>query len=531
MSKRILILSANPKGTSALDLNIEIREIRQVLKGSDYILETRGAVRPADLQQALLEVQPQIVHFCGHGEGTEGLVLVGDRGKIKFASTKALANLFKIFQDSIECIVLNACYTKVQATAISNHINYVVGMNRSILDESAIIFARGFYGGISAEKAIATAYELGKNAIELEYPDQETIRRKLVPILDSRKEELPTPEHLIPVLIQKANPISITPPKPEAEPNFSKDAFQSFIGHSDSVRAIAFTPDGKYLASASDDRTVRLWDIATGQLINLFKGHKERVKCVQISADGKQIVSGSADSTLKIWDLETGNCTKTIKTSLNPKTVLNAIAINSKQRFIATGSTSVKGTIKLWHWQTGEMLDAVSTAFSGIRSLALSSDARILVSGSGGKTIKIWDLEKGLQEPQIIPNAHMSDVFSLTICDRAEGEVLRDRILISGGKDRTIKRWNLDTGKEMRSAHILKGHAGSIRDLAISPDGKKLASASSDHTVKIWEIETGKFRETLTGHFEVVRAVAFSPDGKILASAGDDWDIKLWQVE
>ncbi|MEM7590193.1 MAG: CHAT domain-containing protein [Cyanobacteria bacterium P01_A01_bin.83] len=521
MSKRILILSANPEETSALDLNIEIREIRQALKGSDFIIETRGAVRPVDLRQALLEVQPQIVHFCGHGEGTEGILLVNDEGNIEFAPTPALANLFRIFQDSIECIVLNACYTEVQATAISEHINYVVGMNRSILDESAIIFARGFYDAIGAKAKIVTAYELGRNAIEFEYPDRETIRRKLVPILDSGEEELPTPEYLVPVLIQKANPIPIQLPQPETEPNFAKDAFQSFIGHSDSVRTIAFTPNGKHLVSAGNDRTVRLWDIENGQLINLFKGHKERVKCLQISADGKQIISGSADSTLKIWDIATGDCTKTIKTSLNPKTVLNAIAINSEKQLIMTGSTSVQGTIKRWHWQSGEMLDAVKAASSGINSLTLSSDARILVSGSKGNTIKIWNLEEGLNEPLVIPNAHMSDVLSL---------VIRDRILISGGKDRTIKRWNLDTGEEMRSPHILEGHAGSIWDLAISPDGTKLASASGDYTVKVWELETGKLIETLTGHLGEIRTVAFSPNGKILASAGDDWEIKLWEL-
>ena len=519
MTKRILILSANPEGTSSLDLDTEKREIRQSLKGSDYMIETREAVRPADLQQALLEVQPQIVHFCGHGEGTEGIVLVNEDGNIKFAPTPALAKLFKIFQDSIECIVLNACYTEVQATAISQHINYVVGMNRSILDESAIIFARGFYGALAEKAEIETAYDLGKIAIELEYPDQETIQRKLVPILDGREDELPTPEYLIPVLIQKANPIPIQPPQPETEPNFAKDAFKSLIGHSDSVRAITFTPDGKYLVSASNDHTVRLWDIETGQLVTLFKGHKKRVNCLQISSDGKQIVSGSEDSTLKIWNLETGNCTKTIKTSLNPKTLLNSITINSEQQFIATGSTSVQGTVKRWHWQTGEMLDAVKAASSGINSLTLSSDARILVSGSGGKTIKIWDLEQGLKEPLVIPNAHESDILSLAI---------RDRILISGSKDRSIKLWSLDTGESI--SHFSQSHVGSIWDLAISPNGKMLASASGDFTVKLWSIETGKLLGTLTGHSGEVRTVAFSPNGELLASAGDDWEIKLWEL-
>ncbi len=214
------------------------------------------------------------------------------------------------------------------------------------------------------------------------------------------------------------------------------------------------------------------------------------MKCVWLDERTKQIISGSADSTLKLWNLENGDCLKTINTSLNPKTVLNAIAINSEQQLIVTGSTSVQGTIKCWHWQSGEMLEAVNAAFSGINSLAISSDNKVLASGSGGRTIKIWHLDRGLQEPQVIPNAHKSDILSLAIRDLAEGEALHDRILISGGKDRTIKLWNLDTGKE-KSPHLLQGHAGSIRGLAVSPDGTKLASASGDSDFSVMMICQG----------------------------------------
>ncbi|MEM8723489.1 MAG: WD40 repeat domain-containing protein [Cyanobacteria bacterium P01_G01_bin.39] len=360
---------------------------------------------------------------------------------------------------------------------------------------------------------------MGKSLIQLKYPDQEAIRRKLIPILENKQVRLPTPEYLIPTLKQKAQPSSIK--TPIFKFSFVKTAFKSLIGHSDWVRVIAFSANGKYLVSGSNDRTVRLWDVQTGQIIHLFKGHKERVKCVWIDDRTKQIISGSADSTLKLWNLENGDLLNTIETSLNPKTVLNAIAIIPEQQLIVTGSTSVQGTIKRWHWQTGEMLDAVNAAFSGINSLALSADNKILASGSGGRTIKIWHLDRGLQKPQVIPNAHESDILSLAICDR---------ILISGGKDRTLKLWILETGEKWRLLHMLKGHVGSIWDLAISPDGKTLASASGDFTVKVWEIETGKLLETLTGHLVEVRTVAFSPDGKILASAGDDWEIKLWNM-
>jgi WD40 repeat protein len=520
MTKRILILSSNPIGTSALDLDIEQREIRQSLKGSNFIIETRGAIRPKDLQQALLEVKPQVVHFCGHGEGTEGIVLMNDAGEIQFASTQALTNLFKIFSDRIECIVLNACYSEIQVNAIVEHINYVVGMNSSILDEAAILFARGFYAALGEGESIKTAYEIGKNAIEFEYPDEKTIRRKLIAVSENEDLVLPTPEYLVPILKQKTNIIEIKPPK--IEPNFDKDAVKSLIGHADLVRAIAFSPDGKYLVSASNDLTVRLWDVEAGRLIRLLKGHRERVKCVRVSNDNTLIISGSSDNTLKIWSIETGNCINTIKTSLNPNTVLSAIAINFGQNIIATGSTSNQGTIKLWNWQTGEIIDAVKAASSGIRSLVMSHDGRILVSGSAGKTIKIWDLEQKLKQPlDVINNAHISDVLSLAI---------HDRTLISSGEDRTIKLWNLDAG-ENQHPQILQGHAGSIWSVAISPDGTKIVSASGDYTVKIWNIKTGLILETLTGHLGEVRTIAFSPNGQMLASAGDDWEIKLWQLD
>ena len=129
MKKRVLILSANPKSTSVLDLGIEKKAIRQALNGTPFEPEPRDAVTPEDLHLALLEVQTHVVHFCGHGEGTEVIVLMDDVGKVKFASTSAFPNLFKLFQDIIECIVLNACYTEVQATAVSQHINYCPSSN------------------------------------------------------------------------------------------------------------------------------------------------------------------------------------------------------------------------------------------------------------------------------------------------------------------------------------------------------------------------------------------------------------------
>jgi CHAT domain len=127
--KTILILSANPQGTDPLRLDQEVREIREAIQRSrhrdQFQIEQRLAVRPRDIQLALLEYRPQIIHFCGHGGGQHGLVLEDERGEINFVSTQALASLFELFAEQVECILLNACYSKMQAEAIAQHIRAV----------------------------------------------------------------------------------------------------------------------------------------------------------------------------------------------------------------------------------------------------------------------------------------------------------------------------------------------------------------------------------------------------------------------
>jgi CHAT domain-containing protein len=146
--KKILVLASNPKKTSLLDLDREIRDIREGLQRSlnrdQFVLETRGAVRPEDLRRAMLEVKPQIVHFCGHGTGNQGLVLEDNNGNEHLASTEALSDLFRIFAEQVECVLLNACYSEVQADALFEHVNYVIGMNREVRDDAAIAFTVGF---------------------------------------------------------------------------------------------------------------------------------------------------------------------------------------------------------------------------------------------------------------------------------------------------------------------------------------------------------------------------------------------------
>lgn len=169
--KTILFLAANPKGTSQLRLSEEVREIQSGLKRihrqDAFVLQQQWAVRSRDVYQALLDYKPQIVHFSGHGSGEDGLVLENDAGQVQLISTEAVFNLFKLFGKQIECVVLNACYSEVQAKAIAKHIPYVIGMNKAIGDKAAIEFAIGFYEAIASGRSIEFAYKLGCTAIQM----------------------------------------------------------------------------------------------------------------------------------------------------------------------------------------------------------------------------------------------------------------------------------------------------------------------------------------------------------------------------
>jgi hypothetical protein len=169
--KKILILSANPQSTSYLLLSKEVREIdrglRLAKRRDEFEIISKWAVRPDDLRRALFDYKPEIVHICGHGKGDRGLVLENNEGEIQLVSGESLANLFKLFKDNIECVVLNGCYSEVQGNAIAEHINCVVGMNQEIDDRAAIKFAIGFYDALGAGRTYQDAFDFGCNSIDL----------------------------------------------------------------------------------------------------------------------------------------------------------------------------------------------------------------------------------------------------------------------------------------------------------------------------------------------------------------------------
>ena len=173
LEKKILILASNPVDTARIRLDKEIREIKRVIrrraKNRDlFEIEEVLAVRPEDIRRKMLDFRPQIVHFCGHGAGQEGLVVENNTGRSELLSTSALGQLFKLFSSNVECVIFGGCYSEIQARAVAQHIDYVIGMNQAISDTSAIAFSIGFYEAIGYGHSFEFAYKLGCSSIQLE---------------------------------------------------------------------------------------------------------------------------------------------------------------------------------------------------------------------------------------------------------------------------------------------------------------------------------------------------------------------------
>jgi hypothetical protein len=169
LKRKILILAASPEDKVRLRLEKEIREIKEGLQRAQerdqFDLEQDLAVRPKDVRRAMLDNKPNIVHFCGHGSGEEGIAFENESGEAQFVDTDTLSEFFSLFINELECVVLNACYSDVQAKEIAKHIPYVVGMERAIEDVAAIEFATAFYDALGAGQQIEFAYKLACNAI------------------------------------------------------------------------------------------------------------------------------------------------------------------------------------------------------------------------------------------------------------------------------------------------------------------------------------------------------------------------------
>ncbi|MCU0287548.1 MAG: pentapeptide repeat-containing protein [Acidobacteria bacterium] len=331
---------------------------------------------------------------------------------------------------------------------------------------------------------------------------------------------------------------------PRTEPTELQPAVQ--IGHD--AKVVYFSPNGRLVASAGKDGTIKIWDAEINKEIKTLKGHPVRVNSAVFSHDGRLLLITGYDNTIKIWDTETGRESKSLEGrdnivlsadfSLNEKFVINQssgntinlwdVEISSETKtlkghshlvnsaaFSPNGflivSASVDKTIKEIRTLKGHSESVLSAAFS--------PDGRTIVSTSYDNTIKLWDTETGKLIRTLSGHAKLVSSVSFSHNGLA---------IVSASYDNTIKIWDTETGRELKT---LVGHLSPINSAVFSPDGRLIVSASLDQTIKLWDAETGKELKTLVGHSLLINSAVFSPDGRLIVSASLDQTIKLWDAE
>jgi WD40 repeat protein len=312
----------------------------------------------------------------------------------------------------------------------------------------------------------------------------------------------------------RSNPTSKPAPTPTPKSQNWRLA-HTLKGHSGSVWSVAISPDGRTLASGSGDKTIKLWNLVTGQEICTLKGHSDSVCSVAFSPNGMTLASSSDDKTIKLWNLATA---QEIRTLRGHSGSVSSVAFSPNGMILASGSDD--NTIKVWNLATAQEIRTLQRHFHfAVRSIAFSFNGTTLASNSNDNTIKLWNLGTGQQIRTL--KGHSDSVCSVTISPDG-------RTLASGSDDKTIKVWNLATAQEI---YTLDGHDKWVNSVAFRSDGRTLASGSDDKTIKLWNLATQQEICTLKGHSNWVNSVAFSPDGQILASGSLDKTIKIWRCD
>ncbi len=312
-------------------------------------------------------------------------------------------------------------------------------------------------------------------------------------------------------------------------------------GHTSLIFSVAFSPDGKYIATASADGTAKIWDAQTGALIITLarEGNTESVYSAAFSPDSTKVVTAEWDDTAKIWDItqtlikyekikreaatSKGSTTKTwVAVTGNPLYILQHKGSVNSAQFSPDGTKVVTAswdnTAKIWNAQTGALIITLEGHTALLDIAIFSPDGTKIVTVSRDKTAKIWDV--ATWQLQYTLEGHTDWVNSGSFSPDSSK-------LVTASNDKTAMIWDVTTGEHL---NILKGHTDSVNSALFSPDGKYIATASVDGTAKIWDVATYALVCTFKGHKDHVSFAHFSPDGKYIVTASNDGTAKIWDA-